>query len=164
MPTKALVLNQSYEPIAITTVEHAFCLVWVGKADLVDAYQQPIRSASDEFERPSVIRVRKSIRFNPFKIVELSRKNIFKRDNFKCAYCGDTSNLTVDHIVPKSRGGSNKWENLVTACNSCNNKKDNRTPEEAGLHLHIKPYRPHYVTFMSKHGVQENWKPYLYMV
>lgn len=88
-----------------------------------------------------------------------------KRDRHTCQYCGTKSDLTLDHVLPRSRGGEDSWENLVTACNHCNVKKGNRTPDEASMPLDVEPYRPVHITFFQNllGGVQEHWKPYLYM-
>jgi len=101
----------------------------------------------------------------PYKKIILSRKNIVRRDNHKCQYCGSTVNLTVDHIIPKSRGGEDTWENLVAACVKCNNKKGFRTPEEAKMNLRTKPKKPSHITFIKNFvgNIEDNWKPYLYM-
>ncbi|MDZ7683140.1 MAG: HNH endonuclease [Fodinibius sp.] len=95
----------------------------------------------------------------------MSRHNIMKRDSKKCQYCGASQNLTIDHVLPKSRGGRDTWENLVTACDTCNVEKGNRTPEEADMPLKRKPFRPIHITFLQSilGGVQDDWKPYLYM-
>lgn len=95
----------------------------------------------------------------------MTRKNILKRDLYKCAYCGRSDlPLTIDHVIPRARGGEETWENLVTACVSCNNKKGDRTLEEADLKLRIRPYKPHYILFISNSvsKIDENWKPYLF--
>lgn len=162
---QTLILNQSYEPIAFTEVERAFSLMWVGKADLVEKWEAPLKSPNGEWDRPAVIRLRKGTRFNRHRTVEMTRKNIFRRDGHRCAYCGSHDNLTVDHIIPRSRGGLNRWENVITACHRCNNMKDNKTPEEMGWTLPHKPLRPHYVIFLG-HGlrkIHDVWRPYLYV-
>lgn len=117
------------------------------------------------FPWPSVIRISKYIKV-PYKKVILSRKNILRRDNYKCAYCGRSDlMLTVDHVVPKARGGSDSWENLVTACTRCNNIKGDRTPEEANMKLLIKPFKPSHIIFIKNivSKIDEKWKPYLYL-
>lgn len=117
------------------------------------------------FPWPSVIRISKFIKV-PYKKVILTRKNILRRDNYKCAYCGRSDlMLTVDHIIPKARGGSDSWENLVTACTKCNNIKGDRTPEEANMKLLTKPYKPSHVIFIKNivSKIDEKWKPYLYL-
>ncbi len=114
---------------------------------------------------PSVIRLARYIKI-PFKKIELSRRNILKRDGYRCQYCGVKSHeLTIDHIIPKSRGGNDSWDNLVSACKECNNKKADRTPEEAGISLFKKPRRPHHILFITQYmgKVDENWKPFLFM-
>jgi 5-methylcytosine-specific restriction endonuclease McrA len=124
-----------------------------------------IRSVKNVFPYPSVIRL-----FNfskrPASFLELSRKNILRRDNYQCQYCGKSKgDLTIDHVIPRSRGGGDTWENLVTACHTCNSKKGNRTPDEAGMKLITKPKKPHHI-FMLKQfagASDENWKQFLFM-
>jgi 5-methylcytosine-specific restriction endonuclease McrA len=101
----------------------------------------------------------------PYKKIILSRKNILRRDNHKCQYCGSTVNLTVDHIIPKSKGGEDTWENLVTACIRCNNRKGDRTPEESKMCLISRPKKPSHITFIKNFvgAIDDGWKPYLYM-
>lgn len=123
-----------------------------------------IRSAFSSYPWPSVIRLSRFIQI-PYKKVILNRKNILKRDSYKCAYCGRSDlPLTVDHIIPRARGGEDTWENLVAACLTCNNRKGNRTPEEANLKLKVKPYKPSHIVFMSNivSKMDENWKPFLF--
>jgi 5-methylcytosine-specific restriction endonuclease McrA len=161
---KVLVLNQSYQPISLTTVKKAVNLAWRDKVDLVETADYNLRSPTSEFPSPLVIRLRGGVKFNPFGRVELTRKNLFRRDGGSCVYCGSEHQLTADHVIPKSRGGKSTWENLVTACHTCNNRKDNKTPEEVGLRLSIKPKQPHYLLFMTQNITpHEKWKPYLYM-
>ena len=102
----------------------------------------------------------------PFKEVELTRKNIIKRDANKCQYCGKKSiELTIDHIIPKSRGGSDSWENLITACVRCNNRKGNQTPDEAGIRLLSRPRKPNHIIFLKQNiaNLEESWRPFLFM-
>lgn len=161
---KVLVLNQSYQPVSVTTVKKAINLLWRDKVDLVEFSDYVLRSPSNTIQSPLVIRLKSKINYNPFGRVELNRRNIFKRDGHTCVYCGSKNDLTVDHIVPKSRGGGNSWENLVTACRPCNNTKDDRTPDEAGLVLGVKPKKPFHLTFLTQSMTpHEKWKPYLFM-
>jgi hypothetical protein len=114
---------------------------------------------------PSIVRLSIFVHI-PFKKIILSRKNIMRRDGHRCQYCGVSSgNLTLDHVKPKSLGGEDTWENLVTACVSCNNKKDNRSPEEANMKLLRRPMRPNHITFIkhSLNRLEESWKPYLFL-
>jgi 5-methylcytosine-specific restriction endonuclease McrA len=102
----------------------------------------------------------------PYKKVILSRKNILRRDAYRCAYCGRGDlPLTIDHIIPRAKGGTDSWENLVCACTVCNNRKGDRTPEEANMPLHTVPFKPSHIMFIKNvvGKLDENWKPYLYL-
>lgn len=136
-----LVLNFDYTPLNITTIQRGVILVHKGKAEVVKEHENPITSGYKNYVRPLVIRLLSYINFftrknNP------NRNKIYKRDNYSCLYCGSTKSLTLDHVIPKSRGGSNEWTNLATSCIKCNLKKANRTPEEAKMVLKYKPYKP----------------------
>ena len=139
--------------------------MFLGKAELVSSVDDKyINTVYRTFVYPSIVRLSLFVRV-PFKKIILSRKNILRRDNHRCQYCGSTSALTIDHIIPKSRGGDDTWENLVVACIKCNNKKSDRTPEEAKMSLRTKPKKPSHITFIKNFvgRVDEEWKPYLYM-
>lgn len=161
-----LVLNQNYEPLGICSLEKAVILLWLGKAEMVEVKpNRAIHTSRAVWPWPSVVRLNTYIRL-PYKKVELSRRNILRRDGHRCVYCGrSTPPLTVDHVIPRSRGGGDLWENLVAACVRCNNKKGNRTPDEAEMPLRVKPFRPNYVTFLrtTVGTVAEEWEPYLFM-
>lgn len=162
---KVLLLNQSYEPLTVCNVKKAIILMYLRKAELIDTKNSmELHSVSQTFSWPSVIRLKEYINV-PYKKILLNRKNIFKRDNHKCAYCGRGDlPLTVDHIIPKARGGADVWENLVAACLKCNNKKGNRTPEEAEMELRIKPYHPNHIMYIKNvvGRVDATWKKYLF--
>lgn len=124
-----------------------------------------IHSISKTFPWPSVIRLKRYISV-PYQNIILTRRNILKRDGHKCAYCGRGDlPFTIDHVIPKSKGGEDTWENLVTACLPCNNRKGNRTPDEAFMKLRIKPYKPNHILFLlnSVNHVDSSWKPYLFI-
>jgi len=160
-----LVLNQNYEPITICNVRRAIVLTFLGKAEIVSKIENKrICSIYRSFEYPSIVRLVFFVRV-PFKKIILSRKNILRRDNHRCQYCGSTTYLTIDHVIPKSKGGEDSWENLTTACIRCNNKKGSRSPEDAKMVLYSKPKRPSHITFIKNFAgkVDEDWKPYLYM-
>tara|TARA_R110001599_G_scaffold1889_4_gene9711 strand:- start:135686 stop:136192 length:507 start_codon:yes stop_codon:yes gene_type:complete len=165
MNANVLVLNQDYQPLSVCSLQRSMKLIFLEKAELLhDDPEKKLRTPSEQFDFPSVIRLRRYIRL-PYTKVVLTRRNVMRRDGFKCQYCGQKSKLTIDHIHPKSRGGKDTWENLTTACDKCNVKKGNRTPKEANMELKSKPYRPIPITFFRdiNGGVQEPWKPYLYM-
>lgn len=147
-------------------MQKAVVLVYLQKADIIStADGKVLRSINSTFPFPSVIRLGQYKRI-PYKNIILSRKNILRRDGHRCQYCGtSTPPITVDHIIPKSRGGADTWENLVAACIRCNNVKDDRTPEKAGMRLRSTPRRPSHVTFLvhSVNAVDDRWRPYLFM-
>jgi 5-methylcytosine-specific restriction endonuclease McrA len=166
MNAKVLILNQNYEPMSIINVRKAIVLLYLGKAELIEANEAlRVRSVSMSMPFPSIVRLSLYIRV-PYKKVILSRKNILRRDAHKCQYCGRSDlALTVDHVIPVSRGGDETWENLVCACVRCNNKKGDCTPEEAQMPLRRKAMRPNHVTFIRHFvgSLDERWKPYLFM-
>ena len=160
-----MVLNQNYEPMQICTAKRALNLVFLGKAKLVETEGQDVISISARYPFPSVVRIDRYIRI-PNRNVVLSRKNILKRDGHQCQYCGATGiSLTIDHIVPKKQFGKDTWENLVTACITCNNKKGSRTPENANMKLFKKPKKPTRIHYLQKFIRRNNqsWKQYLYL-
>ncbi|PIU45311.1 MAG: HNH endonuclease [Ignavibacteriales bacterium CG07_land_8_20_14_0_80_59_12] len=166
MNIKVLVLNQNYEPMSVCNVKKAVILLYLGKAELVESKNgKALHSVSSTMPCPSIVRLSVFIHA-PFKRVVLTRKNILRRDAYRCQYCGGTGlPLTVDHVIPKAQCGEDAWENLVSACLRCNNKKGDRTPEEARMPLLRRPRRPSHVTFIRHFvgQVDEGWKPYLFM-
>jgi 5-methylcytosine-specific restriction endonuclease McrA len=163
MHQRVLVLNYDFSPLSVCSVERAFVLVYMNKSEMViSSNGHQLRSVTKTFPMPSVIRLLRYIRV-PYKGVQLTRQNIFKRDQFSCQYCGKTRDLTLDHVVPKARGGKSAWTNLVTACKRCNTTKGNNTPEEAGVRLKLKPYKPSYVMFIRELSgfYQDEWQQFL---
>lgn len=139
-----LVLNFDYTPLNITSLNRGFGLVYKGKAEVIKADDNPIVCGLKTFVRPVIIRLLRYI--NHFrKVLKPNRNRIYRRDNNKCVYCGSTKDLTLDHIIPKSKGGPNNWMNLVTSCFKCNSKKGDRTPEEARMQMSHKPYAPNLI-------------------
>ncbi len=160
-----LILNQNYEPIAICSAKKAVVLMFLEKAHMVESYDDYIHAVSLQIPYPSVIRLNRYIR-KPFQKVSLSRRNIIKRDKNICQYCGKNHQpMTVDHIIPKSNGGQDTWENLVSACMRCNNKKGDRTPDKAGMKLISQPRRPSHLFYLQHlAGSSHNtWNDYLFM-
>lgn len=163
MSHQVLVLNADYSAINICTVPKAFLLVYLNKAEMVaksDTFA--LRTVSDIYAFPVIIKLNHYVNV-PYKRVVLSRQNIFKRDRYQCQYCGKKSHLTLDHILPKSRGGRTSWDNLITACKKCNSRKGDNLPEEAGMTMKRKPFRPSFVMFVRDFSgtVNEAWLPYL---
>ncbi len=162
---KVLLLNGNYEPLTICSVQKAIVLLFLDKAEVVStSATRRIHSAHASMAFPSVIRLSNYIHI-PFKRVILSRKNILRRDGHQCQYCGAKTALTVDHVIAKSRGGEDSWENLVTACIRCNNRKGNMSLDDANMKLAHRPIRPNHVVFLRQYvgTVDKSWEPYLFM-
>jgi len=127
-----LLLNMSYEPLNVCSWKRAMILLLKGKAEQLE---HNCKLINNKLPSPTVIRLLYYVRV-PYKAIPLTRKNILHRDNYICQYCGrHNSSMTIDHIIPRSRGGKNQWDNVVTACIRCNNLKGNKTPQEAGMNL-----------------------------
>ncbi len=161
-----LVLNSTYEPLNIVPVQRAIVLLLKEKAEVVEAAQSQIRAEHLAMDWPLVIRL---IAFVPLPRrlpLPLSRRTVLARDMYTCQYCGSQpgrQELTVDHVIPRSRGGKTIWENVVAACGSCNRRKGDRTPEEAQMQLRIKPARPQFVAIVLLHESNAHtvWRKYL---
>ena len=165
LESRVLVLNQNYEPMSVCSARRAVVLLFKEKAEMIERNHHMIRSVSTHMPLPSIVRLSRYINM-PRKKVQLNRRNIFKRDHNRCQYCGSVkAPMTIDHIIPRVRGGSDSWENLVAACMACNVKKGNRTPKEANMPLLSNPRKPGYLFFIQYlAGVpDERWKPYLFM-
>lgn len=161
-----LVLNQSYEPLGICNARRAIVLYYLGKAEIVvTADGLKVYSVSSSLPLPSVLRLSNMVKVRR-REVPLTKPNIMKRDNFTCQYCTVRNvRMTLDHVVPRTMGGNDSWENLVCACEACNSRKGNHTPQQAGLSLIRRPRKPHYFTFVLRSlGVTpEEWRPYLFL-
>lgn len=159
-----LVLNQNYEPLNVCNVRRALVLVLRGKAEVLESAQAVFHSANNVFRLPSVIRLFHMIK-RPRPKVRLTRREIFARDGWACAYCGrPTHDLTLDHVIPRHRGGAHSWDNLVSACKSCNHRKAGRTPQEARMPLQRPTGAPRvslYHAFFQYLVAQEEWRPYV---
>ena len=142
MNQPVLVLNGNYEPINICNTKRAMGLVLGGKATVLENGRGVIRTISRVYERPSVIRLVYMVR-RPRPRVRLSKREILRRDGYRCQYCGQVTNhLTIDHVVPRFRGGQHSWTNLVAACPQCNRRKGGRSLSEARMQLLSQPYEP----------------------
>lgn len=159
-----LVLNQNYEPLNICRVRRAVVLVCEGKAEMLENGTGFIHSTGNSFSIPSVIRLERMIK-RPRPRRKMTRVEIFNRDHYICQYCGrENRHLTLDHVIPRHQGGEHTFENVVTACNSCNRHKAGRTPEQAGMKLKSNPSPPHdnlpfYIPHQLKN--QDTWQKYL---
>ncbi|HMO57751.1 MAG TPA: HNH endonuclease [Roseiflexaceae bacterium] len=167
MGQRVLVLNASYEPLQLISIRRAVVLLLQDKAELVEAAAQRLRASGISFEVPLVIRLVRYIRIPRRLRLPCSRRGVFARDRETCMYCGSQpgrGSLTVDHVLPRSRGGLTTWDNVVAACRECNHRKGGRTPEEAMMTLLTVPRQPQYVAFallgeLERHDV---WKKYAY--
>ena len=159
-----LVLGGNYEPLNVCNTRRALTLLVLGKASVVENGRGDVRTARGVYPRPSVIRLSYVVR-RPRPRVRLNNREVFRRDNYRCVYCGQrAAQLTIDHVIPRHRGGPHSWANLVTACAACNRKKGGRTPEEAALTLRYQPYEPYptieylFGQYLSRN---EEWLRYL---
>lgn len=158
----ALVLNATYEPLSVVSSRRAICLVLSGKADVVHSDDSLIRSASLVLEAPTVIRLRYVVKVPFLRRTALSRRAVFVRDHHRCQYCGGQAD-SIDHVIPRSRGGLHVWDNVAAACRPCNLRKRDRTPDEAGMRLASAPRQPRDGAWIdvSVGRVPEDWLPYL---
>jgi 5-methylcytosine-specific restriction endonuclease McrA len=160
-----LVLNQSYEPLTICRARRAVVLIYNGKAEMLENGVGLIHSATETFALPSVIRLGRLVK-RPCRKRRLTRYEVFNRDRYTCQYCGkQTHQLTLDHVIPRYRGGQHTWENVVSACVPCNRNKAGRTPSEAGMKFLVPPAPPRGGPFFNvpNHYLQrrEEWRKYL---
>ena len=165
--TQVLVLNASYEPLSVVSVRRAVVLLLKEKAEIVEAAQAYLRAERSTMPVPLVIRLVYFVRIPRSFGLPLSRRTILARDGYTCQYCGAQPGkplLTIDHVVPRSRGGTTCWENVVTACAPCNRRKGHRTPEEAHMSSPRHPTRPRYlaITWLTGAAPPQAWEKYLY--
>jgi 5-methylcytosine-specific restriction endonuclease McrA len=164
---RVLVLNASYEPLQLVSIRRAVVLLLQEKAELVEAAEQRLRAQGFSLEVPIVIRLVRYIRIPRRMRLPCSRRGVLARDRETCQYCGAQPgrlHLTVDHVLPRSRGGLTTWENVVAACRECNHRKGGRTPEEANMTLLTRPRQPQYVAFalLGELERHEIWRKYAY--
>ncbi|MFH1485239.1 MAG: HNH endonuclease [Chloroflexota bacterium] len=162
--SEVLVLNQNYEPLNVCNARRAVVLLDRGKAEVLEHGDGAIHTPSIAFPLPSVIRLVYLIK-RPRPQRKLTRHEVFRRDHYTCQYCGrQTRDLTLDHVVPRHRGGRHQWENLVSACPTCNRKKAGHSPVEARMKLQRPPQAPHFTSYyiFSRHiESQENWLKFI---
>lgn len=158
----ALVLNASFEPLSVVSAQRATCLVLAEKADMLEDDGRIMHSERLDVPSPSVIKLRYMVKVPFVRRVALSRRAIFARDDDRCQYCGGRAD-SIDHVVPRSKGGEHSWDNVAAACRPCNLGKRDRTPAEAGMRL-ARPCRAPVATawvVVSVSGVPDTWRPYL---
>jgi len=161
-----LLLNADYEPLNVCDLRRAFRLVFGSKAEVIEYDHTEVRTPRTVLRAPSVIRLQYRIQ-RPRPRVRLSRREVFVRDGHACQYCGhQTHQLTLDHVVPRHRGGTHSWENLVAACGQCNHRKGGRLPEECGMRLRRMPHEPRYDIYAVYSSYlsdprNEAWRGYL---
>lgn len=161
-----LVLNATYEPLNIVPVHRAIVLLLKEKAEIVEAAKRQVRAERLAIDWPLVIRLVTFVPIPRRLPLPLSRRTVMARDMYTCQYCGGQPSkheLTVDHVIPRSRGGATIWENVVTACAPCNRRKGDRMPEEAHMMLRTKPARPHFVAIvlLGETNAHAVWRKYL---
>ncbi len=150
---RTLLLNATFEPLKIISWQRAITLLTQGKVEVIDFYDRDIRGVSITFRLPSILRLLKLVKVRrASREVRFSRANIYQRDKYTCQYCGikyPAEDLTFDHVIPQVQGGQATWENIVTACLPCNNKKGGRTPREAGMRLIRPPAKPRWMPVVT---------------
>lgn len=160
---RTLVLNAGYEPLGIVSFKRALILVLNNKATvLAGSPEATVHSAHDEYELPSVILLARYVRIPGSRTVPLSRRGVLRRDGFSCAYCSKPAN-TIDHVTPRSKGGTNSWENLVACCFGCNNRKGDKTLAELGWKLNVTPRMPSGTAWNVRGAerLEAEWSDYL---
>jgi 5-methylcytosine-specific restriction endonuclease McrA len=164
MDTSVLVLNANFEPINICNVRRAIGLIIADKASLVLNGRGEIKTVNAAYPIPSIIRLEKMVT-HPRPQIRLTRREIFHRDNYTCQYCGrKTTDLTIDHVLPRHLGGKHIWTNVVAACPHCNHRKGGRTAEEASMRLlHLPKEPPSSVHYIFGRHLTENleWEPFI---
>lgn len=165
--SSVLVLNATYEPLSVVSVKRAIVLLLKEKAELLEAAEARLRAEQVSMPVPLVIRMVYYVRVPRNMGLPLSRRTVLARDQYTCQYCGATpgrAELTIDHVLARSRGGLTEWENVVTSCRACNQYKGNRTPKEAGMTLRREPFKPRFIalTILSEAPLRDVWNKYLF--
>jgi 5-methylcytosine-specific restriction endonuclease McrA len=159
-----LVLNATYEPINVCTVKRAIVLMLKAKAEVLEQAEWALHAERVALARPFVIRLTSYVRVpRDAHRRKITRRAVFARDDWTCQYCGARSNLTVDHVIPRSKGGLSNWENIVASCAPCNRRKADRTPVQSGMHPAQTPRQPHAEIFIrvSSPTIPPAWRAYL---
>jgi 5-methylcytosine-specific restriction endonuclease McrA len=161
---RVLVLNATYEPINVCTVRRAAVLLLKEKAEILERAEWELHSSSITLPRPMVIRLVRYVAVpRDTHRRKITRRAVFARDDWTCQYCGSRSNLTVDHVIPRSRGGESSWENIVASCAPCNRRKGDHLPAHVGMHPRRKPRTPspHIFIHVASPSIPAAWRQYL---
>lgn len=169
MTNPTLLLNAGYEPLRVVSWQRAFVLAFQGKVEILEEYGFCVSTVSRQFRVPAVVRLRRWVNLKkPGPVIRFSRANVYARDESRCQYCFKRfpdRELTLDHVMPVVRGGKKTWENIVTACIKCNQKKGDRTPDEANMKLFKKPQVPQWLPgvmgSIRTNSPPQLWEPYL---
>lgn len=165
---RTLVLDQGYQPHRIVSWQRAVLLLFAGKVEVIEEYDEDIRSVTITIKMPAVVRLLRAIQDR--RGVKFSRINVATRDGFRCQYCRrkyPLSGLTYDHVIPRVQGGRTNWQNVVMACYACNNKKGHRTPEQARMRLLKEPVKPKWLPIVAFRidptcSIPDAWTSWLY--
>lgn len=166
--SQTLILDLGYQPHRIVSWQRAITMLFQGKVELIEEYNEIIYSKTYIIKMPAVVRLLRKVTRK--KVVRFSRMNVLTRDDWRCQYCGvqcPTDDLNYDHVIPRSQGGQTVWENIVTACYPCNARKGDRTPEKAGMRLRKKPYKPQSLPvvvfrFDKRDSIPDAWASWIY--
>jgi 5-methylcytosine-specific restriction endonuclease McrA len=163
-----LLLDNSYRPVKTIGWQRALTLFFKNKIEILESYDGFVRSQTLVIKMPAVVRLLKFFKKHKYP-VKFNRISIFARDRYRCGYCGEKktiNELTYDHVIPRAYGGATNWQNIIAACNGCNNKKGGRTPEEAGMKLLWKPAQPTWVPALeiqlTHNNIPQEWADYCY--
>lgn len=165
---RSLLLNSSYEPMRVVTWQKALIMWFQGKVEILEYHGVFARSVSSSFKLPSVLRLKSYVRGRTTTHIRFCRENVYIRDNYTCQYCGhkhSAKSLTLDHVMPVSREGKKDWNNVVSACRTCNQRKANKTPHEARMPLLREPKMPNWLPLsefeIGGDDVPSVWRQYL---
>jgi 5-methylcytosine-specific restriction endonuclease McrA len=166
---RTLVLDQGYQPHRVISWQRAVCMIFDGKVEVVEEYDEAVRSVSISIKMPAVVRLLRTLAGRK-RAIKFSRINVAMRDDFRCQYCGRQRRLrqlTYDHVIPKCQGGKTNWENIVMACYDCNERKGRHTPEQVGMRLRRSPVKPKWLPVVafrveSSSSIPEAWANWVY--
>ena len=161
---RVLVLNASFEPINVCSVRRAIVLILKSKAEVIDEHEIEVHAERMSMTRPAVIRLRAYVHI-PYQSFrrKITRRAVFARDGWECQYCGRRGSLTMDHVIPRSKGGDTSWENVVACCATCNRRKGDRSVAQSGMKLSARPMAPHPTIFIhvASPTIPAQWLPYV---